>query len=70
MGELNLYGVYVPVLLVQAIIAYAVLKILMQMFEAWIETGWIAMPGVFCLCLYVVILGAVHWCYVLFAAAI
>ena len=30
MGELNLYGVYVPILLIQSILAYFLLQIVMM----------------------------------------
>jgi len=45
MGELNIYGVYVPVLVIQAVLAYIVLRL----------------PSIFYLCLYITVLGVVHW---------
>lgn len=63
MGELNVYGVYVPMLLIQAVLAYVVLIILRRWTDIWIEKGWIALPSIFYLCLYVVLLGGVHWAF-------
>lgn len=61
MGELNLYGVYVPVLLVQALIAYVLLRFLMKWLDHLVENAWIALPNMFYLCVYVLLLGGVHW---------
>lgn len=61
MGELNLYGVYIPVFLVQAILAYILLRIIALWTDTLIEKGWIAMPGIFNLCLYAILLGLMHW---------
>lgn len=63
MGELNIYGVYVPVLLIQAVIAYGALRIVMRFLDRWVEQGWIAMPSVFYLCIFIMLLGLVHWLY-------
>ena len=64
MGELNIYGIYVPVLLVQAIISYVLLQLLIKVLDRWVDPDWIALPGVFYLCVYVVILGGVHWLFI------
>lgn len=64
MGELNIYGVYVPVLLIQAVIAYGALRIVMRYLDRWVEQGWIAMPSIFYLCVFIMLLGLVHWLYV------
>ncbi|NHB66807.1 MULTISPECIES: DUF1656 domain-containing protein [Acinetobacter] len=61
MGELNIYGVYVPILLIQAVIAYVLLRILMKWLDRLIANDWIIMPNIFYLCIYVLLLGAVHW---------
>ncbi|ANF82743.1 hypothetical protein A3K93_11475 [Acinetobacter sp. NCu2D-2] len=61
MGEINIYGIYVPILLIQAILAYVLLNLLMKAMNRWVEQDWIALPGIFYLCVYVVILGGVHW---------
>ncbi|WP_180069193.1 DUF1656 domain-containing protein [Acinetobacter sp. YH16038] len=61
MGELNIYGVYVPILLIQAVIAYVLLRILMKWLDRLVANDWIIMPNIFYLCIYVLLLGAVHW---------
>ncbi|UNW05890.1 MULTISPECIES: DUF1656 domain-containing protein [unclassified Acinetobacter] len=61
MGELNIYGVYVPILLIQAVIAYVLLRILMKWLDKLVANDWIIMPNIFYLCIYVLLLGAVHW---------
>ena len=67
MGELNLYGVYVPILLIQSILAYVLLKIVMLGTDRLVDQGWIAWPSIFNLCLYVVLLFLVHWLFILCA---
>lgn len=61
MGELNIYGVYVPILLIQTVIAYVLLRILMKWLDKLVTNDWIIMPNIFYLCIYVLLLGAVHW---------
>ena len=61
MGELNIYGVYVPILLIQAVIAYVLLRILMKWLDKLVANDWIIMPNIFYLCIYVLLLGVVHW---------
>jgi len=61
MGELNIYGVYVPILLIQAVIAYVLLRILMKWLDKLVANDWIIIPNIFYLCIYVLLLGAVHW---------
>ncbi|MPW45670.1 DUF1656 domain-containing protein [Acinetobacter guerrae] len=61
MGELNLYGVYVPTLLIQAILAYVLFKIVTLATNRLIEAGWIGFSGIFNLSLYVLMLMIVHW---------
>jgi hypothetical protein len=67
MGELNLYGVYVPMLLIQSILAYVLLKIVMIGTDRLVDQGWIAWPSIFNLCLYIVLLFLVHWLFILCA---
>lgn len=61
MGEVNLYGVYVPILLLQAILAYVLLLLCMPVLHACVERDWIAMPSIFYLCVYLILLWGVHW---------
>ena len=65
MGELNLYGVYVPILLIQSILAYVLLKIVMMGTDRLVDQGWIAWPSIFNLCLYIVLLFLVHGLFIL-----
>ena len=44
MAELNIYGVYVPVLVIQAVLAYIVLRLLMRVTDPWVDKGWIFLP--------------------------
>jgi hypothetical protein len=67
MGELNLYGIYVPILLIQSILAYVLLKIVMMGTDRLVDQGWIAWPSIFNLCLYIVLLFLVHWLFILCA---
>ena len=52
MGEINIYGIYVPVLLVQAFIAYIVFKLISPLIDRIASKGWIALPSIFNLCFY------------------
>ena len=61
MGELNVYGAYVPILLIQAVIAYVLLRLLMKGLDRLVAKDWIIMPNLFYLSIYVILLGAVHW---------
>ncbi|OTG68800.1 hypothetical protein B9T25_04775 [Acinetobacter sp. ANC 4470] len=65
MGELNLYGVYVPILLIQSMLAYILLKIVMMATDRLVDQGWIAWPSLFNLCLYAVLIFLVHWLFIL-----
>lgn len=41
MGEVNIYGLYVPILLIQAILAYGLLKFTDVFTHRWVTNGWI-----------------------------
>lgn len=56
-GELNLYGMFVPTILVQALLAYLILYLLTPLLDRESIKQWIMMPGLFHLCLYIIILG-------------
>jgi hypothetical protein len=60
MGELNAYGIYIPVFLIQAVCAYPLFKWVSILTDSWIDKGWIALPGVFNLCLYLLVLMGIH----------
>lgn len=60
MGEINLYGIYVPVLLIQAICAYLLFQLTAPWLHKWNSAGWIALPSIFHLCVYLMLLLMVH----------
>ncbi|NIE97653.1 DUF1656 domain-containing protein [Acinetobacter sp. C26M] len=64
MGEMNLYGVYIPILLVQAIVAYVLFKLLSPVIDRLVIKGWIALPSIFNLCLYLGLMLLVHCLFV------
>ncbi|MEB3766970.1 DUF1656 domain-containing protein [Acinetobacter sp. MD2] len=64
MGEFNVYGVYVPSFLVQAILAYIVFYVLSRWTDLLIAKGWIGFAGIFNLSFYVVCLFGIHGIFV------
>ncbi|MFU9045282.1 DUF1656 domain-containing protein [Acinetobacter tibetensis] len=66
MGEFNAYGVYIPVFLIQAIVAFLVFKLVSILTNPWLDQGWVALPGVFNICLYIILLMGVHEGFLLF----
>ncbi|ENX59308.1 MULTISPECIES: DUF1656 domain-containing protein [Acinetobacter] len=64
MGEMNLYGVYIPILLVQAIVAYVLFKLLSPLVDRLVIKGWIALPSIFNLCFYLGLMLMVHCLFV------
>ena len=64
MGEINFYGIYVPVLLVQAMIAFGIFKLLRPLTDRCANDGWIALPSIFNPCLYLGVLLLVHGLFV------
>lgn len=64
MGEFNVYGIYVPALLVQAIFAYICFRWLSPLTNKWIAQGWIALPNIFNLCFYLLLLLVIHQIFV------
>ncbi len=67
MGELNIYGVYVPIFLIQAVLAYLLFKVAMLGVDWMVEKDWIILPSVFNLCIYLILLWLMHWVFVVFA---
>ncbi|MEB3754323.1 DUF1656 domain-containing protein [Acinetobacter sp. MD2(2019)] len=67
MGEFNLYGVYVPSFLVQAILAYLLFSFLGRWTDRLIQKGWIGFAGLFNLSFYFVCLFVVHGIFLAFA---
>ncbi len=58
-GELNLYGIFVPTLLLQALVAYVLFSLLGKWIDRLQAKDWILFPPIFNLCLYIIILGLV-----------
>ncbi|AHL75653.1 hypothetical protein CH92_11270 [Stutzerimonas stutzeri] len=57
-GQLNVYGVYVPVLLVMMLIAYLLKNLLGMVLTKLGLYRWVWHPPLFNLALYVMVLGA------------
>lgn len=66
MGEFNLYGVYVPVLLVYATFAYVLLLILRQWLSRFIDENWFFSPSLVYLSLYALLVCLLHFLHVNF----
>lgn len=64
MGEFNVYGIYVPSLLVQALLAYICFRGLSLLTNKLIAQGWIALPSIFNLCFYLLLLLVIHQIFV------
>ncbi|ENW06429.1 MULTISPECIES: DUF1656 domain-containing protein [Acinetobacter] len=64
MGEINVYGIYIPILLVQAIIAYVIFKLMSPLIDRLVAKEWIALPSIFNLCFYLGLLLLVHWIFI------
>ena len=60
MGELNVYGVYVPIFLVQAILAYLRFRFVVMGINRLVEKDWILFPAIFNLCVYLILLFLMH----------
>jgi hypothetical protein len=64
MGEVNIYGLYVPSLLIQAILAYVLFFLTNKGIDRLNDAGWILFPNIFYLCWYLVCLILVHAAYI------
>ena len=60
MGEINIYGIYVPALLIQACLAYVLLQGLMYVIQSLKLATWIIWPGIFYLFIYIGLLWLLH----------
>jgi ABC-type lipoprotein release transport system permease subunit len=47
MGEINVYGIYIPILLVQAIIAYVLFKLMSPLIDRLVMRGWLLITVAF-----------------------
>ncbi|MBF7691024.1 MULTISPECIES: DUF1656 domain-containing protein [Acinetobacter] len=66
MSDFDIYGVFVPSFLIQAILAYLLFVCVRKVTDRQIQNGWIAFSGVFNLCLYLVCLLVIHQIFVYF----
>lgn len=64
MNDFDLYGVFIPSFLVQALIAYLIFLLATYITDRFDKKGWIAFSGLFKLCLYLVCLLLVHQVFV------
>ena len=64
MGELNIYGVYVPIFLIQAILAFIIWKVVCIGRDRLVEKEWIALRGIFHICIYLILLWLIHWVFI------
>lgn len=60
-GEVNFYGIYIPLILIQALLAYMLYSGLIWLLEKWQLSRWLALPTILNLCLYIIVLGLVVW---------
>lgn len=58
-GELNFYGIYIPFILIQALLAYVIFLLVIKVLDKWQLNAWIMIPTIFHLCLYILVLGMV-----------
>lgn len=58
-GELDIYGIYVPTLLVQAVVAYILFSLSSRWLDRLQARDWIALPSLFNACVYIIIFGLV-----------
>ena len=61
MTEVNVGGIYVPILLLQACVAYLLLQLTSWLILRFGLSHWVAAPSIFYLALYLVYLFMVHW---------
>lgn len=63
MSEVDFYGLFIPVLLIQSILAYALFLLSNTVIDRLNDRGWILYPNIFYLCWYFVCLLIVHVVY-------
>ncbi|ESK38350.1 DUF1656 domain-containing protein [Acinetobacter nectaris] len=66
MSDFDIYGVFVPSFLVQAILAYILFLCVGKITDKLIRDGWVAFSGLFNLCLYLLCLLGIHQAFVWF----
>lgn len=60
MGELNVYGVYVPIFWFKLILAYLIFRFVVMGINRLVEKDWILFPAIFNLCVYLILLFLMH----------
>jgi hypothetical protein len=60
MGEINLYGIYLPILLLQACLAYLLLRVCIYILQRIHAEQWILWPGLFYFFIYIALLWLIH----------
>ncbi|GAB3051770.1 DUF1656 domain-containing protein [Acinetobacter apis] len=60
MSDFDIYGIFVPSFLIQAILAYVIFVMIRPLTSRFIEQGWVIFLGLFNLCLYLICLFIVH----------
>lgn len=66
MSDFDLYGIFVPSFLVQAVLAYLIFILIRPFANRCIEQGWVIFLGLFNLCLYLICLFIVHQIFIVF----
>lgn len=66
MGEFNIYGVYVPVLLVYAALAYVLLLLVRKILNRLFDETWFVSPSLVYLSFYCILVWALHTLHVHF----
>jgi len=64
MGEFNVYGIYVPAFARPSLICIYSFRLLSPLTNKWIAQGWIALPSIFNLCFYLLLLLVIHQVFV------
>ena len=67
MAEFNFNGVYVPVLLVYAVLAYALLLLIRKCLRRLVDESWWSAPGLVFLSLYGLLFWLLHFLHTQFS---
>lgn len=63
MSEVDFYGLYIPVLLIEVALAYILFTLSNRLIDILNDRGWIMYPNIFYFCWYLVCLLIVHTLY-------
>ncbi|KAA8732737.1 DUF1656 domain-containing protein [Acinetobacter qingfengensis] len=64
MSEVDFYGLLIPILLIQGILAYILFIVSNRIIDKLHNHGWIMFPNIFYLCWYFVCLLGIHGLFV------